>query len=280
MYLFHSIEETRQYLAKMKKEGKSIGLVPTMGALHKGHLELVRRAGEANECVVVSIFVNPIQFNNPEDLKRYPRTLDTDVEKLNATRCSVVFAPSIEEMYPQPDTTEFDFGNLDKLMEGQFRPGHFRGVGIVVKKLLEIVEPNRAYFGEKDFQQLAIIKYMVKSLNIPIEIIPCPIVREPDGLALSSRNERLSLEERTIAPAIRESLVRVKENYSWFTPDGIGKMVIGDIEQNPMFRVEYAQVADTMTLMPITEWEDADHAILCVAVLIGQVRLIDNILLY
>jgi len=280
MYLFHTIDEIRHHLAGLKKEGRSIGFVPTMGALHLGHLELVRRAGLENDIAVVSIFVNPIQFNNPEDLKKYPRTLEADMGKLNTTHCSIVFAPSVEEMYPEPDTSEFDFDELDKVMEGQFRPGHFRGVGVVVKKFFEIVEPDKAYFGEKDFQQLAIIKHMVRELNFPVEIVPCPIVREPDGLAMSSRNERLTAEERSIAPAIYEALCRVKESYSWFTPEGIGKMVIGDIEQNPLFRVEYAQVVDTGTLQPFHEWEETEHAILCIAVFLGQVRLIDNIVLY
>ena len=251
-----------------------------MGALHEGHLSLVRRACNENDYVVVSIFVNPIQFNNPEDLKKYPGTLDADMEKLGTTSCSVVFAPSVEEMYPEPDTTEFDFGNLDKVMEGHFRPGHFRGVGIVVKKLFEIIEPDRAYFGEKDFQQLTIIKYLVKSLNIPVEIISCPIVRESDGLAMSSRNVLLTPEERAIAPAIYQALCRIKESHDWFTPAGIEKMMIGEIEQNPLFRVEYAQVVDLETLLPILEWEDAEHSVICIAVFLGTVRLIDNILLY
>jgi pantoate--beta-alanine ligase len=280
MHLFHTIKEVRQHLAILKKEGKSIGFIPTMGALHEGHLELVRRADKENGCSLVSIFVNPIQFNNPEDLKKYPRTLEDDLEKLSTTNCTVVFAPSVEEMYPEPDTTEFDFGNLDKVMEGQFRPGHFRGVGIVVKKFFEIIEPNRAYFGEKDFQQLAIIMHMTRVLNIPVEIIPCPTVREHDGLAMSSRNARLTPEERKVAPAIYEALCKAKDNQGWFTPQGFAKMVAGDLEQNPLFRIEYTEVVDTSTLQPITEWEDAPHVILCIAVFLGQVRLIDNIQLF
>jgi pantoate--beta-alanine ligase len=280
MQLIQTINDTRQYIASLRKEGATIGFVPTMGALHEGHLELVRKACRENDYAVVSIFVNPIQFNNPEDLKKYPRTLKTDLEKLEATKCSMVFAPSADEMYPTPDTTLFDFGDLEKVMEGQFRPGHFNGVGIVVKKLFEIVAPDKAYFGEKDFQQLAVINKMVKILKLPVEIIPCPIIREEDGLAMSSRNERLTPEERSFAPSIYETLCRVKENYSWFTPEGIGKMVIGDIEQNPLFRVEYAQVVDIETLQPFSDWEDTEHAILCIAVFLGQVRLIDNIVLY
>jgi pantoate--beta-alanine ligase len=248
--------------------------------LHEGHLELVKQCDAENDITVVSIFVNPIQFNNPDDLKKYPRTLDEDIKKLETTGCSVVFAPSASEMYPEPDTTEFDFGKLDKVMEGEFRPGHFRGVAVVVKKLFGIVEPDKAYFGEKDFQQLAIIKHITKLLNLAVEIIPCPIVRETDGLAMSSRNERLTEEERAIANDIYDALLRIKESYSWFTPEGIEKMVIGDIEQNPKFRVEYAQVVDTETLQPIQDWEDAEHSILCIAVFLGQVRLIDNMFLY
>ncbi len=280
MKLFHTIGEINASVSSLKKEGKTIGFVPTMGALHEGHLELVRKAGQENDVVVVSIFVNPIQFNNPEDLDKYPRTLPADMEKLASTPCAIVFAPPAEEMYPEPDTTEFDFGMLDKVMEGQFRPGHFRGVGIVVKKLLEIITPDKAYFGEKDYQQLAIIRFMVKSQKIPAQIVACPIVREADGLAMSSRNARLSPGEREIAPAIYEALCKVKENFSWFTPDGLGKMLIGELEQNPSFRVEYAQVADAVTLLPFDDWEDAESAILCIAVQLGTVRLIDNILLY
>ena len=280
MHLFHSIHEIKDHIANLKEQGKTIGFVPTMGALHEGHLELVRKAGSENDAVVVSIFVNPIQFNNPEDLAKYPRTLQGDMEKLESTPCSIVFAPSAEEMYPEPDTTDFDFGKLDKVMEGQFRPGHFRGVGVVVKKLFEIVTPDQAYFGEKDYQQLAIIRFMVKSLSLPVAIVACPTVRETDGLAMSSRNARLTKEERELAPAIYEALCKVKENYSWFTPDGLGRMLIGELEQNPAFRVEYAQVADAETLLPFEDWEDATAAVLCIAVFLGQVRLIDNIRLY
>jgi pantoate--beta-alanine ligase len=280
MHLFYTINETKSYISSLKKEGKSIGFVPTMGALHEGHLELVRKAGAENAEVVVSIFLNPIQFNNPEDFQLYPRTLEADFEKLKTTPCTVVFVPSTEEMYPEPEMAELDFGKLDKAMEGQFRPGHFSGVGIVVKKLFEIVTPDKAYFGEKDYQQLAIIKFMVNSEEIPVEIVPCPTVREADGLAMSSRNQRLTPEERVIAPAIYEALCRVKENYNWFTPNGVEKMIIGDIEQDIRFRVEYAQVVNADTLLPFGEWDDATHAVICLAVFLGQVRLIDNITLY
>ena len=181
--LLNTIPSTQAAIRKEIGNGKTIGFVPTMGALHEGHLVLIRRAVAENDFVVVSIFVNPIQFNNPDDLAKYPRTLETDLKMLESTGCHLVFAPSAEEMYPEPDRSEFDFGKLDKVMEGKFRPGHFNGVAIVVKKLFEIVSPHKAYFGEKDFQQLAIIKNMVSQLNLPVHIVPCPIVREPDGLA-------------------------------------------------------------------------------------------------
>ncbi len=278
--LTHKITETQIALQKQISEGKTIGLVPTMGALHEGHLVLIKRAVLENDFVVVSIFVNPIQFNNPEDLVNYPRSLEADLQKLEVAGCNLVFAPSVEEMYPEPDLTEFDFGQLDKVMEGKFRPGHFKGVAIVVKKLFEIVTPHKAYFGEKDFQQLAIIKEMVNILQIPVEIVPCPIVREADGLAMSSRNARLTVEERMEAPLIYKALSDIKENYSWFIPDGVKQLVRGAIQDSPYFRVEYVDVVDTETLQPFDDWQDVEHAVVCVAVFIGSVRLIDNIILF
>jgi pantoate--beta-alanine ligase len=278
--LTHTISETRAAIQQKIAEGKTIGFVPTMGALHEGHLKLIRQAASENDFVVVSIFVNPIQFNNPEDLAKYPRTLEEDILKLEGTGCQLVFAPSAQEMYPEPDLTEFDFGNLDKVMEGKFRPGHFRGVAVVVKKLFEIVTPHKAYFGEKDFQQLAIIKKMVSMLKMPVEIVPCPIVREADGLAMSSRNARLTPEERAEAPAIYKALLSVKENYSWFIPAGVKQLVTGEIQENQYFRVEYAEVVDTQTLQPFEDWHDAEHAVICMAAFIGKVRLIDNIVLF
>jgi pantoate--beta-alanine ligase len=278
--LIHTIAETQSAIQKQISEGKTIGIVPTMGALHEGHLTLIRQAASENDFVVVSIFVNPIQFNNPEDLEKYPRNLEADIQRLEATGCHLVFAPSAEEMYPEPDHTVFDFGQLDKVMEGKFRPGHFNGVAIVVKRLFEIVAPNKAYFGEKDFQQLAIIKKMVSMLHIPVNIISCPIVRELDGLAMSSRNARLTPEERAAAPVIHKALAGIKENYSWFIPDGVKQLVMGEIQENHFFRVEYVDVVDTETLQPFEDWNDAEHAVVCVAAFIGKVRLIDNIVLY
>ncbi len=278
--LTHTILETRAVVQKQISEGKTIGFVPTMGALHQGHLELVCQAVLENDFVVVSIFVNPIQFNNADDLAKYPRTLESDILKLGETGCKLVFAPSADEMYPEPDLTKFDFGLLDKVMEGKFRPGHFKGVAIVVKKLLEIVMPTKAYFGEKDFQQLAIIKKMVNKLQMPVLIVPCAIVREPDGLAMSSRNARLTEAERAEAPVLYRALSGIKENYSWFIPDGIRQLIRGEIQENQLFRIEYVDIVDTETLQPFEDWSDVEHAVVCVAAFIGNVRLIDNIVLY
>lgn len=280
MILTHTIAETQEIIKSKCSQGLTVGFVPTMGALHEGHLELVRKAAKENDFVVVSIFVNPIQFNNAEDLAKYPRTLDSDVLKLQDTGCQLVFAPSAEEMYPEPVTKSFDFGELDKVMEGKFRPGHFNGVAVVVEKLFEIITPHKAYFGEKDFQQLAIIKRMVSMQQLEIEIVPCPIIREPDGLAMSSRNARLTPEERLAAPLIYSSLSEISENYSWFIPDGVKQLLRGKIEENALFRVEYVEVVDTQTLQPFEDWNDAEHAIVCVAAFLGSVRLIDNQLLY
>lgn len=280
MKIFHTIKEVKDYISLQRNGEKSIGFIPTMGALHEGHIELVKRSKKENDFTVASIFVNPIQFNNPDDLARYPRTLETDQKQLEAAGCDLVFVPSAEEMYPEPDNTQFDFGHLDKVMEGKFRPGHFRGVGVVVKKLFEIILPHRAYFGEKDFQQLAIIKYMVKSHAMLVDIVPCPTVREPDGLAMSSRNRRLLPEQRAAAPIIYETLRNTLETYNWFTPEGVNSLVTTGIETSPHLRVEYAQVVDADTLLPFDDWQDVVHAVICVAVFAGDVRLIDNLRLY
>ncbi len=280
MFVFHTVRELQDYLNAQRSASKTIGFVPTMGALHEGHLQLIRKAGSENDVMVVSIFVNPIQFNNPEDLEKYPRTLEKDIELLKTTPCSVVFAPPVAEMYPEPVTEVMTFGGLEQVMEGYFRPGHFSGVGIVVKKLLEIVAPDRAYFGEKDFQQLAILKYMVRSQQLPVEIVDCPIVREADGLAMSSRNTRLTPVERKVAPAIYQALHSAKLQYVSHSPEDLKKKIWEDITKEPLLKPEYVEIVDTETLKPIAKWDDAPHAIVCVAVFLGSVRLIDNIVLY
>ncbi len=277
MKVFSTIQETTAYLGKLRNEGKSIGFVPTMGALHEGHLSLMRCAKKENDVLVVSIFVNPIQFNNAEDLKKYPRTLEGDIKKLETVQCNVLFAPDTDEMYPEKVDHQYDFGQLDKVMEGAFRPGHFNGVAIVVKKLFDIVQPDSAYFGEKDFQQLAIIKKLVEIENIPVQIVSCPIVREPDGLAMSSRNRLLNEKERKIAPFIYQTLQEAKRRRHHICANPLRQMIINRFEGNEHFRLEYFDIVDDKTLQPINAWNNEVGTVACVAVWLGDVRLIDNI---
>ena len=277
MEIIHTIEELRRLLDACRGKGQKIGLVPTMGALHKGHASLVEAAVKENDVVVVSIFVNPTQFNDKNDLKNYPRTLEADCALLRSIGASVVFAPSVEEMYPTPDTREFSFAPLDTVMEGACRPGHFNGVAQIVSKLFYAVEPDNAYFGEKDFQQLAIIRAMVRMLGIKVNIVPCPIVREPDGLAMSSRNTLLTADERTRALTISRTLFAsldfAKNNSLAATKYFVEKA----IEETEGLELEYYQIVDGNTLQPIAEWSDSDYAVGCIALFCGKIRLIDNI---
>ena len=259
------------------KGGHQVGFVPTMGALHQGHLELVKRAVSENDVVVVSIFVNPTQFNDPDDLKRYPRNPEADCRLLETTGCRYVYAPSVEDIYPEPDTRVFDFGGLDTIMEGKHRPGHFNGVAQVVSRLFDIVRPDNAYFGLKDFQQLAVIKHLVRQLEIPVNIVPCPVVREPSGLAMSSRNELLSAEERINAAKIYETLTLASQMTGKLpVPDLISRMN-AEISKNPFLTVEYIDIVDYTTLMPVTGWDHPGGIVACLAVWCGKVRLIDNL---
>lgn len=278
MILVRTVSELRSALQSSGK-ADSVGFVPTMGALHKGHLSLVQKAVDENPVVVVSIFVNPTQFNDPKDLERYPRTLESDLKLLGITGCQVVFAPDVTEIYPEPDAREFDFGQLDKVMEGKHRPGHFNGVAQVVSKLFEMVQPQKAYFGLKDFQQLAIIKNMVKQLNLEVEIIPCPIVREESGLAMSSRNELLSAEARINAVTISKTLFKAKELKEEKTVSELEKWVTETINKNPFLKVEYAEIVDDTELQPVKNWDEPKIKVMCVAVFCGKIRLIDNIVL-
>ena len=277
MLVFKTIDETRKFVSQARELDQTIGFVPTMGALHPGHLELMRRAKKENDLLVVSIFVNPIQFNNATDLKKYPRVLFKDLEMLKTIDCDAVFVPSVKEMYPEPINKTFDFGLLEKVMEGAFRPGHFNGVAIVVEKLFEIVEPHKAYFGEKDFQQLAIIKKLVEMERIPVEIVPCAIVRENDGLAMSSRNVRLSPEERAIAPRIFKVLKEVAGRASEMDPVLLQQWGMKQLQAEEAFDVEYFQIAEDVTLQTIVNWQIGQDALAFVALKLGQVRLIDNI---
>jgi len=279
--VFTTISAIRSWLECHRKDADSIGFVPTMGALHEGHLELVRRSVKENDVTVVSIFVNPIQFNNKEDLAKYPRTLDTDLEMLRAAGCHAVFAPSAEEMYPEEVKEQYIFGPLETVMEGAFRPGHFHGVAVVVRRLFDIVEPARAYFGEKDYQQLRIIQALVKQLGLGVEIIPCPIVREADGLAMSSRNQRLSLPERAVAPVIHDTLSKVREMSREKTVEYLVNYATDRLNGVPGMSVEYFSIARTSDLQPLQHWpEPPEPCAAFVAVNLGRIRLIDNMMLY
>lgn len=262
-----------------RASGKSIGFVPTMGALHPGHLSLVSKAKAENKLVVSSIFVNPIQFNKPEDLKHYPRTPEQDMAALSDSGCDVVFCPDVKEMYPEPESQVYDFGMLDKVMEGSFRQGHFNGVAIVVKKLFDIVRPHNAYFGTKDYQQLQIIRVLVRMEKIPVNIIACPTIREPDGLAMSSRNMRLGTAERKAAPLIYQTLQGAKERIARMRPAEVKEWAVNQINANPFLQTEYFEIADADTLMPAEQAHPNQTLVACTAVYAGNIRLIDNILL-
>mgnify|MGYP000479441781 FL=1 len=277
MKLIQTINELRAELDVLRREGKTIGLVPTMGALHAGHASLVKRAVAENDVVVVSDFVNPTQFNDKNDLLKYPRTLDADCKLLEACGAAFVFAPSVEEIYPEPDTRQFSYAPLDTVMEGKYRPGHFNGVCQIVSKLFLIVEPTRAYFGEKDFQQLAIIREMVRKYPFNLEIVGCPIVRESDGLALSSRNARLSAEQRVQALQISKTLFASCEYAKTHSLAETKLYVEECIAKAEGLRLEYFEIVDGTTLQTVTYWNDSTYIVGCITVFCGEVRLIDNI---
>jgi pantoate--beta-alanine ligase len=277
MEVKHTISELQQAIATCRSKQKSVGFVPTMGALHQGHLALIERAGVENDVVIVSIFVNPTQFNDKKDLMRYPRVLENDVELLKSTPCNFVFAPEVESIYPEPDTRIFDFGNLDKVMEGKFRPGHFNGVAQVVSRLFDIVKPDKAYFGKKDFQQLAIIQEMTRMLNYKIGIVPCQIVREADGLAMSSRNMLLTSEQRVAAVTISKTLFKAVEMVNQHNIGEVINWVTSKIDENPHLETEYFDIVDDKTLASIANWDESLNKTGCIAVKCGEIRLIDNI---
>lgn len=273
-----TIEQANQSLDGLRDNGKTIGFVPTMGALHEGHASLVKKAVEENDFVIVSIFVNPTQFNDKNDLRNYPRTPEKDIALLNDLGVHYVFMPTESEIYPEPDTRQFDFGLLDKVMEGEHRPGHFNGVAQIVSKLFEIVKPHRAYFGQKDFQQLAIIRKLVKMLNFNIEIVACPILREKDGLAMSSRNLLLDPEKRASAPLISKTLFDARNKMLEMSVKNLIDWVVNSINGDSHLSVEYFELSNAITLEPIKDWNDAEHIVGCIAVKAGNVRLIDNVI--
>jgi len=277
MEICRTAAEMKQVIREKKKSGCTVGFVPTMGALHEGHLSLVRCSKKDCDYTVVSIFVNPTQFNNPEDLKKYPRNEQVDVDLLLKEKCDLVYIPEVKDIYPEKDERVFEFDGLDLVMEGEFRSGHFNGVAQVVSNLFDKVEPHKAFFGIKDFQQVSIVSKMVEKLKLPVEIIACPIVREKNGLAMSSRNERLSTEEREHAAVISKSLFEAVHNKKKRSVQETKEMVIRSINENPYLEVEYFEIVDMKTLMPINEWLSEGAQVGCVAVNVGEVRLIDNI---
>ena len=277
MQTIHSIKELQACLSEAKNAGKSVGLVPTMGALHEGHASLVRRSVKENDVTVVSIFLNPTQFNDPKDLERYPRTLESDCKLLQQCGAQIAFAPSVSEMYPEPDTRSFSYPPTDSVMEGARRPGHFNGVCQIVSKLFMITEPDRAYFGEKDFQQICVIRRMVADLGFKMDIVPCPVIREASGLAMSSRNSLLTPDEKVLAANIyrvmKESLsqgLSVRETEAWVTD------TLNAIEG---LEVEYYSIVNGETLAEVNSWDDAPHIVGCITVYCGHtpIRLIDHI---
>ncbi len=275
MKVITSVKELRAELDKAEQSG--IGFVPTMGALHAGHRSLVERARRENTTVVVSVFVNPTQFNDKTDLRNYPRTPEADARLLEEAGADLVLMPPVEEIYPQTDTRRFDFGAVDKVMEGATRPGHFNGVAQVVSRLFDIVRPARAYFGEKDFQQIAVIRAMVAQLQLPVEIVDCEIVRGDDGLALSSRNTLLDAEHRAAAPHIYATLKAAAEQSQTRTPAELKAWVTAEVERNPLLKVIYFQSVDALTMQEVASWSDSDRIQGCIAVQAGTIRLIDNI---
>ncbi len=279
MKIISSISALKTILRQEGASGKSIGFVPTMGALHAGHINLVERSKKENDLTVTSIFVNPTQFNNPEDLKKYPKTLEHDCELLTPAGCDYVFAPSAEEMYANLPNLSFHFGNLETVMEGAFRPGHFNGVGIVVSKLFHIVQPTRAYFGLKDLQQVAVIRRLVHDLSFDLEIIPCETVRELDGLAMSSRNTRLMPEERGFAPQIYKTLQMAKYALLQGSSAKEAKdLAVDYLKKYPAFNLEYIEISDFDALQPLDTQNKKGKTAICIAAFIGSVRLIDNVI--
>ncbi len=280
MDVLQTKESLAKELTQLKGQGRTIGFVPTMGALHRGHLSLVDCSRRQDDVTVVSIFVNPTQFNRRDDFEQYPRNLTSDLKDLEEAGVQVVFIPGEAEMYPEPDHRTFDFGQLDKVMEGHYRPGHFDGVAKIVSKLFDAVQPHRAYFGEKDFQQLVIIRDLTRQMDYDIEIIGCPIVREPNGLAISSRNKRLSAEQRKQAAQLSRVIFQARQYADRYAIDQLKAWVVAELNKNSEMDVEYFEVVDEATLTSVNAWSDAYYKRACVAAWVGQVRLIDNVKFY
>lgn len=279
MRLVKSKEELKSIVAALKAEGKTVGFVPTMGALHKGHISLIKKSDELSDATIVSVFVNPTQFNNKEDLEKYPRTIENDLKLIESeTACRIVFSPSVEEMYEKEEALlDLDLKNLDKPMEGACRPGHFQGVVTVVDKLFKIVSPDKAFFGEKDFQQLAIIQHLQRELHPNLQIVPCPIVRENSGLAMSSRNERLKPEDKVKASEIYQIMTDFVSNIQTKSVEELIQIATKEFESKKYFNLEYINLVDSLSLEPVKSITQHKNVNLCVAVFLAGVRLIDTI---
>ena len=271
------INETRRILSIFRQQGKSIGLIPTMGALHEGHLSLIDASLRSNDISVVSIFVNPTQFNDSNDFNNYPRDTNKDLELIRIKGCDLAFVPGEQEIYSEKDQRIFEFGTLDKYMEGKYRPGHFNGVAQIVSRLFSIIEPDKAYFGEKDFQQLVIIKKLVEQLNLPVEIVSCPIIRESDGLAMSSRNQLLTPAQRKSASRISAVLLKTKSLARKIKIPELKDYVISEIDSDPNLKTEYFEIVLESDMIPLKNWPPKIPVIACIAVKAGHIRLIDNI---
>lgn len=279
MDIISTVVDLEKLLSKLPKD-KTLGFVPTMGALHPGHLSLVRQAISENQVSLCSIFVNPTQFNKTEDLDSYPNQMEADLLLLEATGCDIVFTPTKSEIYPRTfKSKQYNFGNLDKVMEGANRPGHFEGVATVVSRLFDLVQPQKAYFGEKDFQQLAIIKSLVKQDNRCIQIIPCPILRESDGLAMSSRNLRLETRYREASPRVYQRLLELHKQMDEKSVEQLKQWMIKEYEEDRDLKLEYFEISNPQTLEKSIHWTDNQEHIACIALYAGEIRLIDNILL-
>lgn len=276
MRVFHKISDVGLYLAEKRKNGASIGFVPTMGALHEGHISLIAISRNQTDITVCSIFVNPTQFNNSTDLDKYPRTPETDLAMLEAAGCDVVYMPDVSDVYPNKDERRFNFGYLDTILEGAHRPGHFNGVGQVVSIFLEGIQPDKAYFGRKDYQQVMVVKELVQQLRLPVEIVACPILREPDGLAMSSRNTRLTREERLVAAHIpqmmQQALAIARESGIATAKANIQQ----EVSAQPLMKLDYYEVCDATTLEPLDSLKPGQQAVSLIAVFVGSIRLIDN----
>ena len=277
MIKVYTRHDCNQLLTKIRNQGKKVGFVPTMGALHQGHLSLIDASKQQTDYTIASIFVNPKQFNDKHDYEKYPRVLNDDLQKLKNTGCDGVFIPSYDEIYRDEELTNYDLGNLELTMEGAYRPGHFQGVAMVVDRLFNIIQPSYAFFGEKDFQQLQVIKHIVNTLNHDVNIVACPIIRENDGLAMSSRNRRLSKEQRKVAPEIYSALIKAEQNAGKLTIPELKNLVVNQVNQNPMLHVEYFEIVNEDNMQIMQQWNQGKNIRGCIAVLTGNIRLIDNI---